>query len=367
MSRPTVGTNICELYAQAEHEQVVLWADPQGPYRGIIAVHSTALGPAVGGTRFWHYASDAEASLDALRLSRGMTYKNALAGLPFGGGKAVIIGDNRTTERESLFRTHGRFVESLGGRFITAEDVGTSPADMEYVRMETRYVAGLAGQSGDPSPVTAYGVFRAMQATAQHRWGADDLAGLRVAIQGCGNTGYHLAKRLRECGAQLVVADVDAARVARAVAEFGAAAVAPDEIFGVAADIFAPCALGGVINDQTLARLKVAIVVGSANNQLGEERHGDALEELGITYAPDYVANAGGIINGCRELLGWDVTQTMTKVHAIYDTTLAVLGLAKATGATAHRVADRLAEERLAAAAAGEVPPGAWAQGRGRG
>ena len=351
MNTPPAGTNLCELYARFEHEKVVLWSEPSGAYRGIIAVHSTALGPAVGGTRFWNYPSDEEASLDALRLSRGMTYKNALAGLPFGGGKAVIIGDNRAADRERIFRAHGRFVETLGGCFITAEDVGTTPADMEYVRLETRHVAGLAGRSGDPSPVTAHGVFRAMQAAAKHRWGSDDLRGLRVALQGCGNTGYHLAKELHACGAVLVVTDVDRARAARAAREFGAAAVAPDEIFDVEADVFAPCALGGVINDQTLARLKVGVVAGSANNQLGEERHGDALEELGITYAPDYVANAGGIINGCRELLGWDQARAMSRVRAIYDTTLAVLAQARATRTPAHRVADRLAEARLAAAA----------------
>ena len=350
-SRPAVK-NLCELYAECEHEQVVLWSEPAGAYRGIIAIHSTALGPAVGGARFWNYSSDEEASLDALRLSRGMTYKNALAGLPFGGGKSVIIGDNRTADRERIFRAHGRFVESLGGRYITAEDVGTTPADMEYVRMETRHVAGLAGGSGDPSPVTARGVLRAMQAAAKHRWGADDLYGLKVALQGCGSTGYHLAKELRARGASIVVADVDEARVNRVVNEFGAEAVAPGEIFGVEAEVFAPCALGGIINDETLACLKVGIVAGSANNQLREERHGDALEELGITYAPDYVANAGGIINGCRELLGWDVEQTMSKVNAIYDTMLAILTQAKTTGAPAHRVADRLAEERLAAVVA---------------
>ncbi|MFL6254829.1 MAG: Leu/Phe/Val dehydrogenase [Pyrinomonadaceae bacterium] len=350
MNSMSEAQTICELYAQAEHEAIVLWSDPLGDYRGIIAVHSTALGPAVGGTRFWHYASDEEASLDALRLSRGMTYKNALAGLPFGGGKAVIIGDNRTRDRERIFRAHGRFVESLGGRFITAEDVGTSPEDMEYVRAETRHVAGLMGQSGDPSPVTARGVLRAMHAAAAHRWGSDDLGGLTVAVQGCGHTGYHLAGELHRRGAKLFVADVDADRVRRAVEEFGATAVAPEEIYGVAADIFAPCALGGVINDLTLPQLKVGVVAGSANNQLREERHGDELEELGITYAPDYVANAGGIINGCRELLGWTPSQSADKVDAIYDTMLLVLQMAAAAELPAHRMADRLAEARLAAA-----------------
>ena len=351
MSRPLAGRNICELYAESEHEKVALWSDPSSAYRGVIAVHSTALGPAVGGTRFWNYASDEEASLDALRLSRGMTYKSALAGLPFGGGKAVIIGDNRTPHRESIFRAHGRFVESFGGCYITAEDVGTTPADMEYVRMETRHVAGLAGRSGNPSPVTAHGVLRAMQAAAKHRWGNDDLKGVSVAVQGCGSTGYNLSKELHARGARLVVTDVDAARAERAAQEFDATAVAPEEILEAGADIYAPCALGGVINDRTLARLKAGIVVGSANNQLAEERHGDALEELGVTYVPDYLANSGGLINGCRELLDWDVERTLEKVRAIYDTTLVVLSLAKAEGVAAHRMADRLAEARLASAA----------------
>ncbi len=351
MSRPTTGGNIRELYAESEHERVVLWSDPSSDYRGVIAVHSTALGPAVGGTRFWNYASDEEASLDALRLSRGMTYKAALAGLPFGGGKAVIIGDNRTLDREKIFRAHGRFVESFGGSYITAEDVGTTPADMEYVRMETNYVAGLAGRSGNPSPVTAHGVFRAMQAAAKHRWGTDDLKDVRVAVQGCGSTGYHLAKELHARGARLTVADVDAARAESAAQEFGAAVVAPEEIIEAEADVFAPCALGGVINDRSLARLKASVVVGSANNQLADERHGDALEGLGVTYVPDYLANAGGLINGCRELLDWDVERTLEKVRAIYDTTLLILALAGAEGVAAHRMADRLAESRLAAAA----------------
>src|ERR1044071_6030599 len=355
MSRASTGRNICELYAESEHEKVVLWSDPSSDYRGVIAVHSTALGPAVGGTRFWNYRSDGEASLDALRLSRGMTYKSALAGLPFGGGKSVIIGDNRTTNREEVFRAHGRFVESFGGCYITAEDVGTTPADMEYVRMETRHVAGLAGRSGNPSPVTAHGVFRAMQAAAKHRWGTDDLKDVRVAVQGCGSTGYHLAKELHARGARLGVTGVDAARAETAAREFDASVVAPEEMLDVETDIYAPCALGGVINDHSLARLKASIVVGSANNQLSEERHGDALEELGVTYVPDYLANAGGLINGCRELLDWDVERTMEKVRAIYDTTLVVLSLAKTEGVAAHRMADRLTESRLAAAVEGSV------------
>jgi leucine dehydrogenase len=335
----------------AGHEQVLVSHDPACDYLGIIAIHDTTLGPALGGTRLWQYPSGADALRDALRLARGMTYKAAAAGINLGGGKAVVLGDPRRGDREALFRAHGRFIHTLGGRYITAEDVGTTPADMEYVRTETRHVAGLMCGSGNPSPVTAHGVLRALQAAAKHRWGTDDLKGVSVAVQGCGSTGYHLAKELHARGARLVVTDVDAARAETVAREFDASVVAPGEILDVETDIYAPCALGGVINDHSLARLKAEVVVGSANNQLAEERHGDALEELGVTYVPDYLANAGGLINGCRELLDWDVGRTMEKVRAIYDTTLVVLSLAKTEGVAAHRMADRLAESRLAAAA----------------
>jgi leucine dehydrogenase len=328
-----------------EHELLLTCADEETGYRGVIAVHNTALGPAVGGSRFWNYASEDEAITDALRLSRGMTYKNALAGLPLGGGKSVIIGDNRTRDREQIFRAHGRFVESLGGRYITAEDVGTSPADMEIVRRETRHVAGLLDRSGDPSPVTAHGVFRAMQASARIRWGADTLAGRRVAIQGLGNVGRHLARELHAAGARLVVSDTDDERVRRIVEEYGAEAVAPVEIYSVEADIFAPCALGGVLNDETIPRLKAEVIAGAANNQLLEARHGEALEARGHLYAPDYVANAGGIINGCIELLGWQPSDARRKVEEIYDTLLRVFDIAKAEAIPTYLAADRLAEE----------------------
>ena len=328
----------------------MLYSDPDSGYRGIIAIHSTVSGLAVGGTRFWNYASDELARVDALRLSRGMSYKNAMAGLPFGGGKAVIIGDNRRFDREQIFRAHGRFVESFAGRLITAEDIGTTPADMEFVRLETNHVAGLLSKSGDPSPVTAYGVFRALLASARHRWGADELSHCTVAIQGCGSTGYHLAKELHAVGARLVVADIDPQRVARVVQEFQATAVSPDAIINADADIFAPCAFGGIINDQTIDKLRVEIVVGSANNQLLAAKHGDALAELGVLYAPDYVANAGGVINGCRELLNWDEQTTRLKVEGIYDTMLALLDQAKTEGVPPFRMADQIAERRLQAA-----------------
>ena len=338
-----------DTIADMGHEQVVVCHDKASGYRGIIAIHDTTLGPALGGTRFWHYATDAEAIVDALRLSRGMTYKNAVAGLNLGGGKSVIIGDNRTPNREMIFRAHGRFVDSLGGRYVTAEDVGTSTGDMDFVHMETDYVAGLAGASGDPSPVTAHGVFRAIQATASYRWGSDSLEGKTVAVQGCGNVGAHLARELHQAGAKLIVADIDPERVKRVTGATGARAVTTEEIYGQQADIFAPCALGGGINDRTLPQLRVEIVAGAANNQLLEDRHGDELEAKGILYAPDYVANAGGVINVYSELAGWSRERSLRKADEIYHTVLNVFEIAKHDGIPTYRAADRLAERRIAA------------------
>jgi len=338
-----------DTIADMGHEQLVLCQDSATGYRGIIAVHSTVLGPALGGTRFWNYATDEEAIVDALRLARGMTYKNAVAGLNLGGGKSVIIGDNKTSDREMLFRAHGRFVESLGGRYITAEDVGTSTADMDYVHMETDYVTGLAGRSGDPSPVTAHGVFRAIQASAKERWGSDDLSTRTVSIQGCGHVGYYLAKELHEAGAKLAVTDIDPERVKRVVNELGARAVNADEIYTTQADIFAPCALGAIINDKTIPLLKVEIVAGAANNQLLEERHGDELDRRGIMYTPDYVANAGGVINVYSELAGWTSARSFRKADEIYETVRKVFEIAKEEKIPTYLAADRLAEQRIRA------------------
>jgi leucine dehydrogenase len=328
-----------------DYEQVASCLD--GGYYGFIAIHSTALGPAIGGTRFWHYENDDAVIKDLLRLARGMTYKNALAGIPFGGGKSIIKRDDKPFDREQLFRAHGRFVETFSGRYITAEDVGTSPADMEFVRMETDHVAGLLGKSGDPSPVTARGVFRALQAAAKHRWGSDDVTGRTVALQGCGHVGYHLASNLHQAGARLIASDVDAEKVERVVKDFGAVVGSPDEIYGSAADIFAPCALGGIINDQTIPQLKVEVIVGAANNQLLEMRHGDDLHRLGLLYAPDYAANSGGVINGCRELLGWEASQSAAKVDEIYETVLGIFRVAEKEDIPTYKAADRLAERRL--------------------
>jgi leucine dehydrogenase len=339
-----------ETMAEMGHEQLVICSDPSVGYRGILAVHSTKLGRALGGTRFWQYATDDEAITDALRLSRGMTYKNAVAGLHLGGGKSIIIGDNKTKDREKIFRAHGRFVESLGGRYITAEDVGTSTRDMDYVHMETEHVAGLAGKSGDPSPVTAHGVFRAVQASACHKWGSDGLEGKTVTIMGCGSVGTYLAKELHEAGARLIVSDIDSAKAARVSKMTGANVVEDDAIFSADADIFSPCALGGIINDTTIPKLKVQIVAGGANNQLLEERHGDELQRRGILYAPDYVANAGGVINVYGEISGWDAQRALDKADDIYDTVLRVFDIAESKHIPTYEAADRLAEQRLAEA-----------------
>jgi len=335
--------------AEYAHEQLVLCHEPSCGYYGIIAIHNTTLGPALGGTRFWNYDSTEAAITDALRLARGMSYKSAVAGLNLGGGKSVILGDNRRPDREALFRAHGRFIESLKGRYITAEDVGTSPADMEYVRMETRHVAGLHGLSGDPSPVTAYGVYVGMKASAKVRWGNDSLAGKRILVQGCGNVARALCDALHQEGARLTVTDIDAEKVKRVVAATGAAGVAPEAIYDVAADIYSPNALGATINDDTLKRLKVEIIAGGANNQLAEERHGVELERRGLLYAPDYVINGGGVINVFGEVMGWDMDRAKRKAAQIYDTLLSIFARARAEGIPTYQAADQVAEARIRA------------------
>jgi leucine dehydrogenase len=339
-----------ETMAALGHEQLVLCHDKSTGYRGIIAIHDTTLGPALGGTRFWNYASEDEAITDALRLARGMTYKNAVAGLNLGGGKAVIIGDNRTANREMIFRAHGRFVESLGGRYVTAEDVGTGTADMDYVHMETEYVAGLANRSGDPSPVTAHGVFRAIEASAKWRWGSSELSGKTILVQGLGSVGNYLCNELHEAGGTLIVTDIRQEKVDRVVKAYGASATTDKEIYGRKADIFAPCALGAILNDDTIPQLKVEIVCGGANNQLLEpKKHGEALEKRGILYAPDFVANAGGVINVYSEIAGWTRERALRKADEIFDTLLGVYQIAKTQGIPTYEAADELAERRLTA------------------
>ncbi len=339
--------SVFELLSEKGHEQVVFWSEPELGYRGIIAIHDSTLGPALGGTRFWNYATDHEALVDVLRLSHGMTYKAAVAGVNLGGGKSVIIGDNRIRDREMIFRAHGRAVESLGGRYITAEDVGTSVDDMEFVRMETDAVVGVLGGSGDPSPVTAFGTYQGIRACAQRRYGLASLSGRHVTVQGLGNVGRNLCGFLAEEGARLTVTDIDGDRVQAAVRDFGAQAVAPDDIYGVEADIFAPCALGSVINDDTLKVLKVQIVAGAANNQLARAAHGQILHERGILYAPDYVINAGGLINVYGELHDWTADRSKRKAQEIFTTLLRIFEMAEEEGVPTGQAADRLAEERI--------------------
>ena len=342
-----VMPEIFDLMGEHDHEQVVFFYEPSCGYRGIIAIHDTSLGPALGGTRFWNYASDSEAVVDVLRLARGMTYKAAVAGLNLGGGKSVIVGDNKTTHREMIMRAHGRAVESLGGRYITAEDVGTSVEDMDYIHMETGHVVGMAGKSGDPSPVTAFGTYRGIKACALKRYGTDSLQDRSVVIQGAGHVGYFLAQDLREEGAKVFIADIDESKVERCVEELGCESVGADEVYDVDADVFAPCALGAILNDSTIPRLKVEIVAGAANNQLKRQHHAKMLQDREILYAPDYVINAGGLINVYSELAGWSLERSKRKAGEIYRTLLHIFEIAEDSGLTNAEAADEVAIRRV--------------------
>ena len=332
------------------HEQVVFCSDAETGLKAIIAVHSTALGPACGGCRLWDYVSDEDAVVDVLRLSRGMTYKNAMAGLPLGGGKAVIIGDAKTIKSDALFRKFGQYVHSLSGRYISAEDVNITTKDISIVGEETPFVAGLDGKSGNPGPFTALGTYRGIKAAARHKFGSDNLAGLTVAVQGLGSVGFYLCEHLHKEGVKLVVTDINPAAVDRAVTQFGATAVGLNDIYSVDCDIYAPCALGATINDDTIAQLKCKVVAGCANNQLKEARHGEALRQRGILYAPDYVINAGGIINVSLELReqGYDADESTAMVLKIYDTLLGIFNRADTEGKPTNEVADLMAREIIA-------------------
>jgi len=343
-----------EVFASMDqygHEQVVFCYDRSSGLKSIIAIHDTSLGPALGGCRMWPYASEEEALWDVLRLSRGMTYKNAAMGLNLGGGKAVIIGDPRREKNEALLRAFGRFVHTLGGRYITAEDVGTTVQDMAVIRYETPYVAGLLEKSGDPSPATAFGVWRGMKACARWVWGSESLRGKTVALQGVGKVGSVLARHLRDEGAHLVIADVDRERARTLAAELGAEVVEPDAIYDVPCDIFSPCALGAVINDDTVKRLRCRVIAGAANNQLAEPRHGYALEERGILYAPDFVINGGGVINVSDEFEegGYNRDRAFARIATIYDKLWQIFTVARDEKIPTFLAADRVAEERIAA------------------
>ena len=334
------------------YEQIVFFSDDRSGLRAIVAIHSTALGPALGGARFWPYLSEESALVDVLRLAKGMTLKAAAAGLDLGGGKAVIIGDPKRIKSEELLRAYGRFIATLGGRYITAEDVGTSVTDMDVVRRETRWVTGCSfsyGGSGDPSPVTAYGVLQGMKACALEAYGRPVLKGLTVALQGVGKVGHALCGYLIKEGAEVTVTDVDPGNLARAVSDYGVATTSLDGIYKLEADIFAPCAMGAVINDDTLSELGCKIVAGSANNVLARDEHGEKLKGLGIVYAPDFVINAGGIINIQDELDGYDRARAMKRVEGIFDTLQKVLALARAQDISTVAAATEYANERIRA------------------
>ncbi len=335
----------------ADFEQVVFCQDKTSGLKAIIAIHDTTLGPALGGTRMWTYDTEEAAIEDALRLARGMTYKNAAAGLNLGGGKTVIIGNPKTDKNDEMFRAFGRYIEGLNGRYITAEDVGTTEADMDLIHLETDYVTGTSGDdgsSGNPSPVTAYGIYVGMKAAAKEAFGTDSLKGKKVAVQGVGNVAYTMCAHLHEEGAKLYVTDINQEAVQRAVDEFGATAVPIDEIYKQDVDIFAPCALGAIINDETIPQFKCKVIAGSANNQLKENRHGDQIHEMGIVYAPDYVINSGGVINVADELIGYNKERALNRVGGIYDTILEIFAISKRDGIPSYVAADRLAEERIA-------------------
>lgn len=336
-----------------DHEEVLFCFDRPTGLRAIIAIHDTTLGPALGGTRMWPYASEAEALHDVLRLSRGMTYKSSLAGLDLGGGKAVIIGDARTQKTEAMFRRFGQFVHSLNGRYITAEDVGMSTTEMVNIRKETPYVAGIPeemGGSGDPSPVTAYGVYVGMKAAAKQAYGSDDLKGRKVSVQGAGNVGRYLVEHLVKEGAQVLLTDIHEEKLAELKKEFPAITVVdPATVYDLDVDIYSPCALGATVNDETLDRLKCSIIAGAANNQLAQEEvHGRAVMEKGILYAPDFLINAGGIINCAWERKGYNRQAALNQTEQIYDTTLRILKASAEGNIPTYLAANQAAEQRVA-------------------
>ena len=332
------------------YEQIVYCSDDSSGLKAIIAIHSTALGPALGGTRFYPYETEEAALVDVLRLSKGMTYKAAAAGLDLGGGKGVIIGDPRRIKTEELLRAYGRFVETLGGRYITAEDVGTALEDMDTVRRESRWVTGCSktyGGSGDPSPVTAYGVLQGIKACALEVFGDANLKGRTVALQGVGKVGHALCGYLVEEGADVTIADIDVDNLGKAVADFGVKTTPLDTIHTKETDIFAPCALGGGINDDTISELRCKVIAGAANNQLAREEHGDKLKDMGILYAPDFVINAGGLINVEDELRGYDRERAMSRVDTIYKALQLIFTMSQERNISTARAAMEYAEDRI--------------------
>lgn len=346
------STGVFGAITQWGHEQVVFCHDEATGLRAIIAIHNTTLGPALGGTRMWSYATEQEALTDVLRLSRGMTFKAAISGLNLGGGKAVIIGDANRVKTEAFMRRFGKFVNSLGGKYYTAEDVNMKTSDMEYIAMETKYVTGLPesmGGGGDPSPVTAYGVYLGMKATAKKVFGKDDLTGKRIGVQGVGQVGMHLVEHLIKENARVFITDISQAKVDALANKTGAIPVPQDEIYSLDLDIYAPCALGATVNDETIPLLKCAMIAGAANNQLKDEvKHGYMLADRGIVFAPDFLINAGGLINVYNEYLGnYNRQRAYQQAEKIYDTCLSILAFADQEKISSQEAAIQLSEKRI--------------------
>lgn len=344
--------SVFEHMQQMGHEQIVFCHDPKSGLNAIIGIHDTTLGPALGGTRLWNYNSHEEAIIDALRLSRGMTYKAAISGLNLGGGKAVLIGDAATIKSEALWRRYGKFVNSLNGKYITAEDVNTSAKDMEYISMETDFVTGVPeymGGSGDPSPFTAYGVFVGMKAAAKKAWGSDNLSGKKVLVQGVGHVGQYLTAHLVEAGAKVYITDINESKIKQTKEKFHTAEVVDgNKIWDLDIDIYAPCALGATVNTESINKMKCPVIAGAANNQLADENvHGPMLIEKGIIYIPDFLINAGGLINVSAELDGYNRERVMGNVEKIYDRSLEILDLSAKEKIHAQAAAMKIAEKRL--------------------
>lgn len=333
------------------HEQILVCSDNESGLRAIIAVHNTTLGPALGGTRMWEYATDLAAIRDVMRLSRGMTFKAAITGLNLGGGKAVIIGNPRTGKSEALMRRFGKFVNNLAGKYITAEDVGTTTKDMEYIRMETPHVTGIPvsmGGSGDPSPVTAYGTYLGIKASMKRLTGNDNLAGRNIIVQGFGNVGYYLCKHLNKENANIFGFDIYEDKLKRVVDEFGVKVISNDQVYTMEADVYAPCALGATVNEETIPGMNVSVIAGGANNQLRDEiEDAQRLRDKGILYAPDFAINAGGLINVYTELEGYDRERALTRAEGIYDTILNCYQVAEDDGITTSEASLRLARKRI--------------------
>ena len=333
------------------HEQIVFCNDEDTGLKAIIGIHNTTLGPALGGTRMWQYKSEWDALNDVLRLSRGMTYKSAITGLNLGGGKAVIIGDAKTQKNDALMRKFGEYVNSLSGRYITAEDIGMETRDMDIIRETTPHVTGVSesiGGSGNPSPVTAYGVYMGMKAASKYRFGTDNLEGKKVLVQGVGHVGETLVKHITDEGAKVILNDINEARLEELSKKYGANVVLGNDIYGLDVDIYAPCALGATVNDESISQLKAKVIAGAANNQLADElKHGKLLREKGIAYAPDFLINAGGIINVYAEIVGYDKAESLKRTENIYNTTLDIFNLAEKESITTHQAAFNIAQARI--------------------